>query len=107
MGLEEILNQNSISLFIHFAILILTFVSIILSLGVVWQAERSLDRSYKYLTVALVFFAIFELITILNLVDVIQIPGFKRLFELVFIFFMTISLFVMNRTLRQVWKEKT
>ena len=102
----ELLREPSLQIVFHFLVLLLILLSLIFSLGVVWQAEKRLDAVYKVFSLALGFLAVRQVLVILTLNGIIDSSSVQVFFELVFVLFMTISLALMNRTLRDVWKEK-
>lgn len=104
--MENIFEQNTTQLIVHFLSFLFALMAVIISLGIVWQAERRLDKVYKVMSWALAIFSFMLLVKILELIDVVTLHGLEHFIELIFIFLVTVSLYTMNKTLKDVWKEK-
>ena len=102
----DFLNSTTVVIVINFFILIFAMISVILSLGIVWQAEKRLDKAFKVFTLAIAIFTFVQLFRILELIDVVDIGAIKDLFILFFVFILMLALGLVNKLLREVWKDK-
>ncbi len=58
------MNENMILLVLSSLTIMLLFVTLVYVIGIVWRVEMELDVSYKFLSVALIFLIISEILGI-------------------------------------------
>lgn len=104
--LFSFIDQNTLHNSISFVSFLFSLGAIILTLGVVWQVERRLDRVYKVFAFGVCAFAISQLLSLLKIVSIAVSQITIDFFNLIFAVLLVVSLFYMHRTLRDVWKEK-
>ena len=94
------------ALSLHLIILTLTLSAIILSLGVVWQSEKGLDRCFRLLTLALLSFAASEILEIALIFDWNEMIPFRDILLVIFSIIIVLSLLQMTKTIRLIRRKK-
>lgn len=91
---------------IHLISLVLTLIALVLSLGIIWQSESSLDRAFRFLTISLIATALNELLQIIVILGAPTWAIYSGYIQLVALIFLTIFLYSFTQTLQNVWKKK-
>lgn len=88
--------------FLYFSILVLSFLTIAMTLGIVWRAEQLLDMSYKFLLSAAIVFTVGVILDILVLNYIIPDFGWDYYIKALFIIFFVFSVMEMRLLLRRL-----
>ena len=100
------LVSESAALAIQMLILILLLVIILMSLRIVWRAEKQLDVFFKLLTFGFFFLFIMQLIPVLIASELITDSKIIDLIRIVPVIFFISALLKMNALIKKLDKEK-
>lgn len=104
--MNEFLSQQTPQLVLQFVILLFVLWALLVSLGIVWQVEKRLDRVYKIFTGGLIVYAGIQVLVILEVMNVFVIGQWFHVLRLIFIIIIFSSLIGMQHTLRDVWRKR-
>ncbi|MFH0873883.1 MAG: hypothetical protein V1846_03565 [Candidatus Komeilibacteria bacterium] len=91
---------------LHLISLLLALLALVLALGIVWQSESGLDRSFRFLTISLIVTALNEFLQIISLLGAFNWSVYYGYLSIVGLFFLTLFLLSFTRTLQNVWRRK-